>query len=392
MKFAHLADCHVGGWREPKMREANNQAFLAAIKLCLKERVDFVLVAGDLFNTAVPAIDSLKLVVEKLKELKDAQIPVYAIAGSHDFSASGKTMLEVLESAGLIKNVESEPGKLNFTIDQKTGALITGLSGRKGGLEHQSFAQLPKAMPGSGFKVFMFHTTIAELKPKELMQVEAMPVTMLPEGFDYYAGGHVHIVSNETIGSKRVVYPGPTFPNNFAELEKLKAGSFVIVRDGIAEFVKIQPFPVQSIVVDAEGKSPAEVEALLKREVEKINPKDAIVTIRVSGCLSAGKPSDINFQEIVAELYNSGAWFVMKNTGALTTKELEEVSISSSSVEELESGLVEQHASQKPFRGSEKDVELTKRLMRVLAAEKAEGERVADFEKRLFEEIDEVVK
>ena len=398
MKFAHLADCHVGGWREPKMREANNQAFLKSINHCLKERVDFVLISGDLFNTAVPAIDSLKLVVKKLKELKDNQIPVYVVAGSHDYSASGKTMLDVLESAGLVTNVakdEELPNnsvRLKLTTDQKTGAKITGFAGKKGGLEQNRLLQVEKEQAEKGYKIFMFHTTLAELKPQELDKVEAISATVLPEGFDYYAGGHVHIADKAVIGNRNIVYPGPTFPNNFAELEKLKKGSFVIVEDGKIEHVEIETFPVQSIVVEAEDKSPTEVEQELEKEIQKINAKDSIVTIRINGCLRTGKPSDIRFQELLTQLHEKGAYFIMKNTYALKTKELEEVSISSTNVEELEAELIKKHAGQKPLQNLEEDIQLTKKLMQTLMTEKAEGERVPDFETRIFQETDDALE
>ncbi len=110
MKFAHLADCHLGGWRESKLREANEKYFTAVIDKILQEKVDFCLIAGDLFNTSFPPMDCLKLCVEKLKQLQDAEIPVYIIAGSHDFSPSGKTVISVLESAGLAINVAKAEG------------------------------------------------------------------------------------------------------------------------------------------------------------------------------------------------------------------------------------------------------------------------------------------
>ncbi|MCX6711184.1 MAG: DNA repair exonuclease, partial [Candidatus Woesearchaeota archaeon] len=144
MKFAHMADCHIGAWREPKLREANLQAFFRAIDICIKEKVDFILISGDLFNTAFPGIDGLKEVVLKLMELKDAGIPAYVVPGSHDFSPSGKTMLDVLENARLFTNVfrgKVENGllKLKFTEDRKTGAKITGILGRRGLLEQSYY-------------------------------------------------------------------------------------------------------------------------------------------------------------------------------------------------------------------------------------------------------------
>ena len=67
-----------------------------------------------------------------------------------------------------------------------------------------------------GFKIFMFHTALTELKPKELDKMDSAPVSFLPRNFDYYAGGHVHIVKEASLdGYKNIVYPGPLFPNNF---------------------------------------------------------------------------------------------------------------------------------------------------------------------------------
>ncbi|PIZ52714.1 double-stranded DNA repair protein Mre11, partial [Candidatus Woesearchaeota archaeon CG_4_10_14_0_2_um_filter_33_10] len=144
MKFAHMADCHIGSWRDPKLRDASTKAFLKAVNICIEKQVDFVLIAGDLFNTALPSIDALKVVVTKLKELKDSNIPSYVIPGSHDFSPSGKTIVDVLENAGLLINVMKgkiidEKLNLEFTIDKKTGAKITGIYGRKGMLDKRQY-------------------------------------------------------------------------------------------------------------------------------------------------------------------------------------------------------------------------------------------------------------
>ena len=73
MKFAHIADCHIGAWREPKLRDISTQAFIKAVDLCIEKQMDFILIAGDLFNTSLPAIDKLKTTVTKLKQLKDTE-------------------------------------------------------------------------------------------------------------------------------------------------------------------------------------------------------------------------------------------------------------------------------------------------------------------------------
>ena len=122
MRFIHIADCHIGAWREEKMRMLGVQAFQQAIQKAINEDADFVIIAGDLFHTALPSLDLVKQVVSALKKLKDQDIPMYFVPGSHDYSPSGKTILDVIEEAGLGKNVargrvEDEKLCLKFTVD-----------------------------------------------------------------------------------------------------------------------------------------------------------------------------------------------------------------------------------------------------------------------------------
>ena len=86
MKFAHLGDCHLGGWRQPELNELNFLSFQIAVDKCIKYNMDFVLIAGDLFDSAYPPIDTLKSTFREFRKLKDAGIPVFLIAGSHDYS------------------------------------------------------------------------------------------------------------------------------------------------------------------------------------------------------------------------------------------------------------------------------------------------------------------
>ena len=398
MKFAHLSDCHIGGWRDPKLRELNGRSFTAAIERSIKECVDFILISGDLFNTAVPAIDSLKLAVEQLKKVKDNTIPIYIIAGSHDFSPSGKTMIDVLEQAGLVINVakgeELQDGRrrLAFTEDHKTKVKITGMIGKKGGLESGYYHVLAKENleQAQGPKIFLFHSAIEELKPKEFAQVDGMALSLLPRGFDYYAGGHVHVVDRRSVeGYQNIVYPGPIFPNNFAEIEKLRHGSFVLFDGGKIEHITLNICPIVCLTIDADNKTPSQVQQLLKDEVQRVTP-NSLVTIRVSGVLVQGRPSDIIWNDVLHDAYAHGASVVLRNTNAFTSKELEMIAVKEQSVDEVEESLLKEHHEQLKKAGG--DASWAKKLMQVLAAEKQEGERVTDFEARLCGELDVLFK
>jgi DNA repair exonuclease SbcCD nuclease subunit len=96
IKFAHMADVHLGSWNNhPDLREMPLIAFSSAIDACINEKVDFILIAGDLFDTSLPSLDILKDAVMKLKDCADYGITVYIVPGSHDYSPSGKTMLKL---------------------------------------------------------------------------------------------------------------------------------------------------------------------------------------------------------------------------------------------------------------------------------------------------------
>ncbi len=404
--FAHLADVHIGAWRDPKMKELAITAFEQAVEQILAKNVDFVLIAGDLFNTSVPPLDQVKRAVTQLKKLKARDVRVYAIAGSHDYSPSGKTMLDVLEEAGLLVNVMKgsvvEKGgkqelKLNFTQDPKTNIKLTGILGRAGSLDKHYYEDLDRESLENedGKKIFLFHASITELKPKALEHMDSSPVSMMPKGFDYYAGGHVHIVEKTSLpGYTHVVYPGPLFPASFSELEDLERGSYVLVDDNWN--IERVPVLVKERVVfkiDADKKDVEKVNEQLQ-ELEKEEVKDKIVLVRGEGELSEGRVSDIKFKEFITHCYDKGAYFVMKNTAKLTSKEFEEFQASHASVDDVEARVIKEHAGQVPINKLDVDgeVTLTKQLLAILGEEQHEGEKKYEYENRVVKAARDILE
>lgn len=406
MRFAHLADCHMGAWRDSKLRDVNTLAFIKTIDKCIEENVDFVLISGDLFNTPLPALENLKTTVNKLKQLKDLGIPVYVIAGSHDFSPSGKTMLDVLEEAGLLINVVKgeiidNKLRLNFTIDRKTGAKITGMLGKKGSLEKSYYENLmlDHLEEEDGYKIFMFHSALTEFKPADLKDIDSHPLSLLPRYFNYYAGGHVHYIFNkEEEGYGLITYPGPIFPNNFAELEKLERGGFYIVdvdeeKETRIGWQPIQVYNIAKIFVDCDNKTVEEVEVELKSQIENKEFFNTIVLLRLKGTLAAGKPSDINFKDVYETLYDKSAYFVMRNVSKLKSKEFEEIKVDVKSVDDIESSIINEHIGQIKVDklDAEEEIRLTKQLINLLGQEREEMTKI-DFENKVKEEVNRILE
>ncbi len=396
MKFAHMADCHIGSWREPKLRDLSMNAFSRAIEISINEKVDFVLISGDLFNTAMPSFESLKGTVRILKDIKDNKIPVYIIPGSHDFSPSGKTMIDILEEAGLLTDVfkgrvKDKEMVLDFTIDKKTGAKITGIIGKRGMLEKAYYEALNRSVleEEEGFKIFMLHTAITEFKPGDMEEMDSSPLSLLPKGFDYYAAGHVHYVfKKKQEGYGTIAYPGPLFPNNFRELEKLNSGGFYIFDNGNLLFKEVKVIDTFCICLDCSDMVPSQVDAALFDEIKEMNFKDTIVMIRLFGNLKSGRPSDIDIKSAFREIYGKSAFFVMRNMSKLSTPEFEEIKTEKKSIDDIESVIINGHSEKIKLDNlpKEKIINLTRSIMQSLNSEKMEGEKVYDFEKRIIDD------
>ena len=86
MKFAHLADTHLG-YRQFGLYEREKdfyEVFEKIIDRIIEEKVDFVIHSGDLFDNSRPSPLALLTFQKCLIKLKNVNIPVYAIAGNHD--------------------------------------------------------------------------------------------------------------------------------------------------------------------------------------------------------------------------------------------------------------------------------------------------------------------
>jgi len=380
------------------MRELNMEAFIKAVDISIEKAADFVIISGDLFNTSFPDMDSLKTTVTKLRELNQNNIPVYIVAGSHDYSPSGKTILDVLEEAGLFVNVfkgsvEETKLKLDFTTDKKTGAKLTGIPGKRGMIEKKYYESLvtENLEKELGFKIFLFHTALSEFKPEELDKMDAAPLSLLPKHFNYYAGGHVHYIFEKNEKDYGlIVYPGPVFPNNFSELEKLKTGGFYFYEEGKTEYVPVKVININSVNIDANYKDAKKIEEEILKWINDKEFHNTVVLIKVNGELASGKTSDVDFKNIFDLCYAKSAYFVMKNTHNFSSREFEMVKVQENSIEELEKRTIMENLGKVKVDFDEQKI--VEELLHVLNLEREETEKVADFERKIKEEIRKIIK
>jgi len=375
VRFAHLGDCHLGGWRQPELNGLNFKSFQYAIEKCIKEKVEFVLISGDLFDTAYPPIEILKEAFGEFRKLKEASIPVFLIAGSHDFSASGKTFLDVLEKAGFCKNVsifEERNEKIILHPTTLKNVAIYGYPGKKSSLEVEDLERIKLDDTPGFFRILMLHTSIKGAIGT--LPIKSVDEKALPE-VDYLALSHLHINYNKN----KIVYSGPIFPNNLSELEELKGGSFYIFDNGKIRKEEIRLKEV--LVIDVELKDALSATEKIISLFEKENVAGKIVILKLAGILEKGKTLDIDFARIDFQLRKKGAFVFLRSTSRLHMPE-PEIKFDVLDTSNIENEIIKNFEERTPSKFNP----LISQLIKSLQIEKQDEEKISVFQDRLISE------
>ncbi len=393
------------------MEKLEVETFSRAMDICIERKVDFILICGDLFHVGIPDLAVVKEAVTKMREVREDGIPIYAIYGSHDYTPTGTSIIDIIESAGLLVNVvkgrvDEGKLKLDFVQDERTRAKLVGISARKIGLESKYYEILDREIleREEGFKIFAFHSGLDEFKPDYLSQMETVPISFFPRGFDYYAGGHIHDRSENNLpGYERVVFPGPLFTGYARDLERTakgeKRGFYIVDFDdkitGL-EFVEIRLVNGVYFGYDVTGQNSLQAQKDLKEKISQLDVKGKMVVLRIRGELSGGKTSDMNFPNLQEMLLQGGAVYVHLNRFGLTSREYTAIKSAGEDLTTIESRLFQDNIGSVnvsvPGLQSDLGAKLSQDLLRSLRGEPKTNESKRDYEVRLRENALELLQ
>ena len=228
MKFAHLADTHLG-YRQFGLIEREKdfyEVFEKVIDKIIEEKVDFVIHSGDLFETARPSPIALLTFQKGLLKLKGSGIPMYAIAGNHDIVIRNDSIPPQVIFKKLGLKVIS-PINTNYMHGD---IFIAGLpfypSSQVKNLKSK-LAELSKKAANHEKSILVLHQGI----DKYFGYNYELEIGDLPDNFNYYALGHIHNYVNDNFGKGKLVYPGSGEIWNIKELKDYHENGkgFVIV-------------------------------------------------------------------------------------------------------------------------------------------------------------------
>jgi len=398
-----LSDVHLGFQKHESLQKIEQQVFEKILDQCISLKVDFILIPGDLFHVNIPEMRVQKFAFAKFRQVHDAGIPIYVVYGSHDFSPVSNSVIDLLTEVGYITKVTQakshDDGQISLKclVDPKTRVKITGLSGLKVGQDREWYEKLDRDSleAETGFKIFLFHGGISDMKTDSGMDGDQMPLSLLPKGFSYYAGGHMHKFNHQSFdGYSNVVYPGTPFAGYHADLEDNANGQkrgFVLVEfeDEVesVDFVEIENTEYEVIEVDANNRKAESVNQELSEKTAEINVENKVVIIKIQGELMSGKTADVDVSIVRDNLNAKEAIVVKINKNQLTSKEYSITEAKGSNKEEIETNVFSENIGQLKFDYpellEESGIKLATKLLRELGQSKLENEKNNEYVPRI---------
>ena len=398
-----MSDVHLGFQKHKSLQKIERQVFEKILDQCISLKVDFILIPGDLFHVNIPEMRVQKFAFAKFRQVHDAGIPIYVVYGSHDFSPVSNSVIDLLTEIGYITKVvqptSHDDGQISLKclVDPKTGVKLTGLTGLKVGKDREWYEKLDRDSleTESGFKIFLFHGGISDMKTDSGMDGDQMPLSLLPKGFSYYAGGHMHKFNHQSFeGYSNVVYPGTPFAGYHADLEDNANGQkrgFVLVEfeDEVksVDFIEIENTKYEVIEVDANNRKVESVNQELSEKTAEVNAENKVVIIKIQGELMSGKTADVDISIIRDNLNDKNALVVNISKNQLTSKEYSITEAKGSNKEEIETNIFSENIGQLPFKEKnltgDLGVALAKKLLSELGQPELENEKKSDYSLRI---------
>ncbi|MBO1437093.1 exonuclease SbcCD subunit D [Meiothermus sp. CFH 77666] len=254
MRILHTADWHLGKVLKGRERTPEiRQALQELLRLVRSERIDLVLVAGDLFDRSIVSTEAEAAAFEFFMGLREQSVPALVIAGNHDsrerlealsplLSLTGATVfgnLRFVEEGGVARSNGAKIALLPFLSERrlvKAHHLLSGDTSQWKGIYSEGMRQVIAHLAqgcDADINLFMAHLTVegAKLGGGEFTfyttNSYALPASHFPLNLSYVALGHLH--RQQQVSESPVAwYAGSLIQLDFGESEINPRGALIV--------------------------------------------------------------------------------------------------------------------------------------------------------------------
>lgn len=204
-KFIHAADVHLDSPLDQlrrldpsaadRLQHASRRSLEKIIETAIENKVAAVVIAGDLFDGPVKDAGAGLWVDSQFKRLGRANIPVVLIRGNHDAQSNARRVVHWSDSVRVLGNDAPETMMLDHV-----GLAIHGQSfGARAEMSDMA-ASYPNPVSGY-FNVGLLHTSLAGSAAHDVYAPTTI-AALESKGYDYWALGHIHQRSTQSLSSK----------------------------------------------------------------------------------------------------------------------------------------------------------------------------------------------
>ena len=313
LRLLHTADVHLGarhadlGDRAATQRERQFAAFVATVDLAMAEKVDLVLIAGDLFDSNVQPRRSVERAAAQLQRLVDARIWVVVAPGTHDvfdrasiYRAYDLAALSGAVGSDLVTVLDPDHPEVHLR------SLDLVVHGRCFATKRAPYSPLQGVVVAkddpAAWHVGLLHASIAIEGKTTGDEVVITTEEIAASHLDYLALGHWHSTSKGKAGRTTYAYAGAPEP---IALDQDRAGNVLLValdastgkKRVTVEERKVGRTRFERLQLDAAkvGSQPG----LVAKLAEKADP-DLVLDVELMGI----RPDelDVHVEEVEAEL------------------------------------------------------------------------------------------
>jgi DNA repair exonuclease SbcCD nuclease subunit len=287
-RFLHAADIHLDsplrgleryeGAPVDEIRSAPRRALENLVQFAIDEEVEFLLLAGDLYDGDWPDFNTGLFFHAQMRRLEDAGIGVHLIRGNHDAASQITKQLSLPSNVVQYSNEKPE----TFEIPE-LGVAIHGQGFKTRSVTSDLAADFPSGEPDR-FDIGLLHTSL-DGRPGHDPYAPTSVAELQSKGYDYWALGHVHkreIVCDDPW----IVFPG-NLQGRHARETGAKGATLVTVEDGTIVEVAHRPLDVVrwlSLDVDIGSVEHADeiAELALDRIAAEADPESELLAVRVT--------------------------------------------------------------------------------------------------------------
>lgn len=234
-RFVHTADLHLDSplrslaLLDQELAQligtATRQAFERIVDLCLDERVDALLIAGDLYDGEQSSMKTARFLAEQLAKLHTAGITVFIIRGNHDAAA------KITNELTMPDNVHVFRGRAAAVEAATAGrpVVVHGISFNPTAASRNPLDRFKPPVDGAT-NIGLLHTSLGGA-PGHDVYAPCSPGELAETGFDYWALGHIHQRSVHR-GRTTAVMPGIPQGRDVNEAGSKSATLVTVADDG----------------------------------------------------------------------------------------------------------------------------------------------------------------